>query len=269
MHNHEQQTALTPWKWVPADQPLVHKPVVVVTPKRPEGPRWILAGFLIALLGVAGPLGWLLWSWKQEESAARQQALLQQRERELQWQAGQRQQIEAMQDLMRQIEAVSPTVATQPVPAIPVPASPLAIPLPAAPARPVDISPPVEALATVSLSAEPSHASLIPDQPPLPKAQPERVKLELKSASEPSAGEAESKPKRGLVKFLTSSIFVDSAVLTTSLLVPPSIPLTLAQSRLGRRLTGRIFRKTKTEKTLAAKVVRDVEDMPITQRRRR
>lgn len=269
MHNHEQQTALTPWKWVPADQPLVHKPVVIVTPKRPEGPRYILSGFLIALLGVAGPLGWLLWSWKQEETVARQQALLQQRERELQWQAGQRQQIEAMQDLMRQIEAVSPTVATQPVPAISVPEAPAPMPLLKAPARPVSTTTPVEPQATVSLPPAPLNAAVLPDLPTLPKAQPERVKLELKSASEPSAGEAESKPRRGLVKFLTNSIFVDSAVLTTSLLVPPSLPLTLAQSRLGRRLTGRIFKKTKTEKTVTAKIVRDVEDMPITQRRRR
>lgn len=79
----------------------------------------------------------------------------------------------------------------------------------------------------------------------------------------------EKKEKRGVMKFLTSSIVVDSAVLASSLLVPPSLPLTLAQSRLGRRLTGRIFKKTKTDKTVAAKIVRDVEDMPITQRRRR
>ncbi len=97
----------------------------------------------------------------------------------------------------------------------------------------------------------------------------ERVKMELNPDGDSLPQDDEPKRKRGLTRLLKSSLLVDRAVLTTSLLVPPSIPLTLAQSRLGRRLTGRMLKKTKTHKAVAAKVVRDVGDMPITQRRRR
>jgi uncharacterized protein YdcH (DUF465 family) len=77
-------------------------------------------------------------------------------------------------------------------------------------------------------------------------------------------------PKRNrFVKALRHPIFLDSAVLATSLFVPPSLPLTLAQSRLGRTLTRRVLKKTDTDKTVAGRVATSVTDMPITQKRRR
>ncbi len=77
-------------------------------------------------------------------------------------------------------------------------------------------------------------------------------------------------PKRNrFLKALRHPIFLDSAVLATSLFVPPTLPLTLAQSRLGRNLTRRVLKKTDTDKTVAGRVASSVTDMPITQRRRR
>lgn len=184
--------------------------------------RWMLSAALVAMLGAGG--GWTAWAWKQEQHAARQQAIEEQRQR----------QDEAMNEVLRQLAAVRAELAAQPKQALPEPA------LASVPSRLVD---------------EPRR--------PAPVADSTRVQFRMADVK------PERKPKRGLVKFLTSSIVVDSAVLASSVLVPPSLPLTLAQSRLGRRLTGRIFKKTKTEKTVAAKIVRDVEDMPVTKRRRR
>lgn len=75
--------------------------------------------------------------------------------------------------------------------------------------------------------------------------------------------------KSGLTKLLTNRIFIDSVVLGGSLLVPPSLPLTLAQSRLGRSLTNRVMKKTDLDKTVAGKVAQDVGNMPITQKKKK
>jgi hypothetical protein len=73
--------------------------------------------------------------------------------------------------------------------------------------------------------------------------------------------------KTGLAKVFTHPIFIDSAVLGASLMVPPSLPLTLAQSRLGRTLTRRVLKETDTDKSVAGKVATDVGNMPITRKR--
>jgi hypothetical protein len=68
---------------------------------------------------------------------------------------------------------------------------------------------------------------------------------------------------------LSNPIVIDGAVLASSVLVPPSLPLTLAQSRLGRSLSRRVLRKTRTDKTVGGRVASDVLDMPITQKRKK
>lgn len=137
---------------------------------------------------------------------------------------------EAMKKVLRELEAMRAELAAKPLP---------------------ESAPRVEPEPAPRIEAKPVPQAAAPELSPAIPAEPEK------------------RPKGKVRKFLTSSIMVDSAVLGSSLLVPPSIPLTLAQSRLGRRLTGRILKKTKTDKTVTGKVIRDVEDMPITQRRRR
>lgn len=79
----------------------------------------------------------------------------------------------------------------------------------------------------------------------------------------------DAKPNQSLLKTLAHPIVVDSAVLAGSLFVPASLPLTLAQSRLGRSLTRQAFKETKTSKTVAARVAGDVGNMPVTRKRKR
>jgi hypothetical protein len=78
------------------------------------------------------------------------------------------------------------------------------------------------------------------------------------------------KPRRNrFLRMLSNPIVIDGAVLASSVLVPPSLPLTLAQSRLGRSLSRRVLRKTRTDKTVGGRVASDVLDMPITQKRKK
>lgn len=56
--------------------------------------------------------------------------------------------------------------------------------------------------------------------------------------------------KNRFLRMLSNPIVIDSAVLASSVLVPPSLPLTLAQSRLGRSLSRRVLRKTHTDRTV-------------------
>ncbi|MCU0227900.1 MAG: hypothetical protein MUF01_09710 [Bryobacterales bacterium] len=97
----------------------------------------------------------------------------------------------------------------------------------------------------------------------------ETIKAHIKAgdplvATNKDAAKAERSP---VMKFLTHPIFIDSAVLGTSLLVPPSLPLTLAQSRLGRGLTSRAMKDADLDKSVAGRVVKDVGNMPITRKR--
>lgn len=97
----------------------------------------------------------------------------------------------------------------------------------------------------------------------------ETIKAHIKAgdplvATNKEAARADKSP---IMRFLTNPIFIDSAVLGTSLLVPPSLPLTLAQSRLGRALTTRAMKKADLDKSVAGHVARDVGNMPITQKK--
>jgi hypothetical protein len=77
-------------------------------------------------------------------------------------------------------------------------------------------------------------------------------------------------PRRNrFLRMLSNPIVIDGAVLASSVLVPPSLPLTLAQSRLGRSLSRRVLRKTHTDKTVGGRVASDVLNMPITQKRKK
>ena len=76
-------------------------------------------------------------------------------------------------------------------------------------------------------------------------------------------------PRNRFLKALRHPIFIDSAVLAGSLFVPASLPITLAQSRLGRTLARRVMKKTDTDKTVAGRFATSVTNMPITQKRRR
>lgn len=97
----------------------------------------------------------------------------------------------------------------------------------------------------------------------------ETIKAHIKAgdplvATNKEAARAERSP---VMKILTHPIFIDSAVLGTSLLVPPSLPLTLAQSRLGRGLTNRAMKKADLDKTAVGHVAKDVGNMPVTRKR--
>ena len=250
MDNSMEQNAVTKWEWVPSHPALLPKTLRVMPPPPPPRPKRLLFGLLIVLLALGSSAIYLLWSSMQQESEARQQALLRQQAWELEWRAESQRQARTMESLKQQIEIAS--------------AQPILPPEAAQPQEPAALKP------TPSRVNPPLPAELPKPSEPTPELQAkERVKMELSPDGDSLPQDGEPKRKRGLTRFLKSSLFVDSAVLTTSLLVPPSIPLTLAQSRLGRRLTGRVLKKTKTDKTVAAKVVRDVGDMPITQRRRR
>jgi hypothetical protein len=263
MDNSSEQNAVTKWEWVPAHPELLPKKLRTIPPPPPppQRPRRLFVGLLMVVLALGSSAIYLLWASMQQEREARQQALERQQAWELEWRAQQQRQVRAMESLMQQIE-----IATA-QPELP-PESPLP---PQSEVRKPTPSQVVSQQPTPAIEAPPSVPAELPKplEPPQEPKSKERVKMELSPEVEALSEDGLPKRKRGLAKFLTSSIFVDSAVLTTSLLVPPSIPLTLAQSRLGRRLTGRVLKKTKTDKTLTAKVVRDVGDMPITQRRRR
>lgn len=77
------------------------------------------------------------------------------------------------------------------------------------------------------------------------------------------------KRRNWVVKLLTNPIVIDGAVLASSVLVPPSLPLTLAQSRLGRSLARRVLRKTDTDKTVGGRAATAVLNMPITNKRKK
>ncbi len=299
MANPPSPNALTRWKWTPQSNAPIPQatphptPETALDPLPAAAPRrltplapWLLFGALASLVAIATFIGWTLWTWRSEQNALRQRDLAELQRREADWQANQLRQAAALEEIRQRL-------ADAPPPAPPLPAT-LPATLPPSPStpRPGLASPRSETAATrtslrapeapplaapspvpTPVASAPAPSSLTPPPAtppaPIPAASPERVKLSLPAESASDKETASNKPRRGFRKFITSSIFVDSAVLTSSLLVPPSIPLTLAQSRLGRRLTGRILKKTNTDKTLGAKVIRDVEDMPITQRRRR
>ena len=276
MDNSREQNAVTKWEWVPSNPVLLPKKLQIIPPPPPPRPRRLLVGLLMLVLALGSSAIYLLWSSMQQERDARQQALERQQAWELEWRAQQQRQARAMESLMQQIEIATaqPTLPSES--ALPQQSEAQKTP----PSRP--ISQQSEAQKTLPSRPIPQQSAPVVEPPsslpvdlpkPLESVQEgkskERVKMELSPDVESLPQDGKPKRKGGLAKFLTSSIFVDSAVLTTSLLVPPSIPLTLAQSRLGRRLTGRVLKKAKAEKTLTGKVVRDVGDMPITQRRSR
>lgn len=100
---------------------------------------------------------------------------------------------------------------------------------------------------------------------------PRPAKLTAASAPAFTVADEKTEPAKRKNKFvgaITHPIVVESAVLASSLLVPPSLPMTLAQSRLGRSLTRRVLKKSDANKTVS-RVATSVGDMPITKRRRR
>jgi hypothetical protein len=138
----------------------------------------------------------------------------------------------------------------------------------------------------VALMIEPSPATEKPDSP-LAKALEVSEQLAATRVEEPptletikahiKAGDplvatnkdAVKAEKSALMRLITNPIFIDSAVLGTSLLVPQSLPLTLAQSRLGRSLTRRSMKKADLDKSAVGVVARDIGNMPITKKRKK
>lgn len=133
--------------------------------------------------------------------------------------------------------------------------------LPRRPATPTAPTPrPAQPVQTAQSQPEPEPANPATPVEPVPAPEPT---ITAKLDPPPP-------PKRNrFLKALRHPIFIDSAVLATSLFVPPSLPLTLAQSRLGRTLTSRILKKTHTDKTVAGRAAVSVGNMPITQKKRR
>lgn len=115
-----------------------------------------------------------------------------------------------------------------------------------------------------ALEASQRLASTTVEEPPTLQT----IKAHIKAgdplvATNKDAVKAEKSP---LMRLVTNPIFIDSAMLGTSLLVPQSLPLTLAQSRLGRSLTRRSMRKAKLDKTPVGTVATDIGNMPITKK---
>jgi hypothetical protein len=274
MDRQTQQTELALWRWEHEEQSLAMRPVVVIHPPPSRKTGWLLAASLLVGTALAGQLAWLAWQWKQESVAAQQQALAEQRARESRWAEQQQRQAAEMRDLLRELERARQQNETAVSALVEVASAAVERQKAEAVARAQRSAAAAASAAAASNNAAPVAASNgtapaeAPAKPALETAEAsERVKMEFR---DDETGEPAPKKKRNPVaRVLTSSIFIDSAVLTTSLLVPPSIPLTLAQSRLGRKLTGRVLKKTGTDKTVGGKIAKDVGDMPITQRRRR
>lgn len=89
------------------------------------------------------------------------------------------------------------------------------------------------------------------------------------AATDASDREPPGKRKNRFLRMLSNPLVIDGAVLASSVLVPPSLPLTLVQSRLGRRLSRGLLRKTHTDKTVGGRAASDALDMPITKRRKK
>lgn len=246
-----------------------------LTPPVAPAPRrraWWPAGLLsLGLIGVAGWSISCLQAWQAQEAQQWETALArqaEQHERELrtlqaalaELTESSRQQAEALQQL-----AENPPAAT--IHYVPAAAAKPRVERPAAPPAVTPVAPvaPVVPVETASISPAPALPAPAVATPP---AEVERKKLELRPEMAEASDEKSAKPNQSVRKFLRSSLFIDSAVLAASVVVPPSLPLALAQSRLGRRLAGKVIKKTNQDGTVAAKVARDIGDMPITQRRR-
>ncbi len=272
MDRQTQQTELALWRWEHEEQALAMRPVVVIQPPPQRKTGWLLAASLLIGTALAGQLAWLAWQWKQESVAAQQQALAEQRARELRWAEQQKRQAAEVRELLRELERARQQNETAVSSLVQVASAAIERQKAEAVARAQRSA--AAAAAAASNNAAPVDSgngtapAEAPAKPAVETAQAsERVKMEFR---DDETGEPAPKKKRNpVLRVLTSSIFLDSAVLGTSLLVPPSIPLTLAQSRLGRKLTGRVLKKTGTDKTVGGKIAKDVGDMPITQRRRR
>lgn len=138
-----------------------------------------------------------------------------------------------------------------------------AVPVAAEPATPVE---PGSPLAQAMLATNALRSASVQEPPSL-----EQIQEHIQSGDPAVVNNKEQakkdREKTGLAKVFTHPIFIDSAVLGASLMVPPSLPLTLAQSRLGRSLTRRVLKETDTDKSVAGKVAADVGNMPITRKR--
>jgi hypothetical protein len=218
-------------------------PVVVVLPGKAR--LWPFA--TVALLLVAGALGFGLW-----ESQKREAEMLGRFEREQQSRERESRLLrEALEGLTAASAVQSERLAALETQPISITVVPPAVPVPVAPTPAV--ATPRGGGGRAPVAVEPGAASPVA---PLPAARSPRGREE-----EPP--EKKSKLRRAL----THPIVIESAVLGTSLLVPQSLPLTLAQSRLGRRLAGRVLKKTDQDKTVAGRAVKSVTDMPLRRRR--
>jgi hypothetical protein len=136
----------------------------------------------------------------------------------------------------------------------------------AAPAAPGTVVEPGSPLEKAMLATNALRSASVEEPPTL-----DRIQEHIQSGDPAVVNNKEQakkdREKTGLAKVFTHPIFIDSAVLGASLMVPPSLPLTLAQSRLGRTLTRRVLKETDTDKSVAGKVATDVGNMPITRKR--
>ncbi len=282
--------------------PFGEKPVptitVVLPPNRNEGRRAFLAGAAIALTFASSlALGWMFWDAEQRKDGLANQLSSVEALRVQEQQAARGTVLELEQRIAEQNKLIALLEAERLELAATTTASPMKGPL--SPRRaagkpdsaPLDSSAP-EPLNLNSEELQPSvesqpEAHVAEPPSPLDKAVEATSKLAATNISEPptletikahiKAGDPEvasnrdavKQEKSPVMKLLTNRIFIDSAVLGGSLLVPPSLPLTLAQSRLGRGLTNRVMKRTDLDKTVAGKVAQDVGNMPITQKKKK
>ncbi len=248
-------------------------PLVATRPRRKN--RWVAALLVASLLAAAG------WSVRQIQAWQEQEAL--QWEITMAHQAEQHQrEMEALRAALaeltetsrRQAEALQTLAANPPMTTVHYLPAPVATPRRERVVAPAPVVPSTTHEAKQSLPPVADQSTPKPEEAQavataVAPGGTERQKLELRAEMLEPETEKPAKPNYSVRKFLRSSLFIDSAVLAGSLLVPPSVPLALAQSRLGRRLTGKVIKKTNQDGTVAAKVAKDLGDMPVTQRRRR
>ncbi|GAB4366014.1 MAG: hypothetical protein OHK0021_09570 [Bryobacter sp.] len=230
------------------------------------GSRPLLAVSLFMVLAALSTLAGMIWFVGERDKLARKVAEERQAAWETRWATQDLHYQKQMQSLQQLLAEATKQNAEAPPPTPIIVQVPYRLsPDPTAAAK-RETFPTVPAPLSAPLPAAPTAVNAAVAVPPT--VPPERVKMTLRGDEEESVPQ-EKKKRNPFVRFFTNPLVIDSAVLTTSVLVPPSLPLTLAQSRLGRRLTTGVFKKTKTSKTVGAKIARDVGDMPITKRRRR
>jgi len=266
--------------------------VVVAPPTSGQFPAWAAGLLCVLMLALVSGCG--AWMWSQREAnrelrreaeailaqsaatsamatgtfAALQQSIA---DNEAQMAAWERMRQELQETGVASAEATQPAARTAATVApagdvVPLAEGPTEADAPAKPAIETVPQEVPDPQLQAAISATQALVSTNAEEPPSLEEIRTRIKAEDPRVATNKDARDEKSP---LMKALTHPILVDSAVLTASLFVPPSLPLTLAQSRLGRSLTKRAMKEADLNKTVAAQVATDVGNMPITMKKKK